>query len=44
MVGFLSCLVEEVRGFRNTECRTYTFEECEEAILIPWEEKRVSGE
>ena len=37
--GFLLYLVQEVRGFENMELRTYTFSDCEEAILIPLEDK-----
>jgi len=31
-------LVQEIQGFENTECRTYTFADTDEAILIPLEE------
>lgn len=47
-VGFLLCLVEEIKGFENGECRSYTFADCEEAILIPYpqgteERKEING-
>ena len=35
ITGFLLCLVQEIRGFENAECRSYTFAEAEEAILVP---------
>lgn len=31
-------LVQEIQGFENAECRTYTFADTDEAILIPIEE------
>lgn len=34
IVGFLLYLVQEIRGFKNAECRTYTFADCDEAILV----------
>jgi broad specificity phosphatase PhoE len=37
--GFLLYLVQEIKGFENAECRSYTFADCEEAILVPLEEK-----
>lgn len=45
MQGFLLYLVLEIKGFENAECRSYTFADCEEAILIPLEdeEKVVNG-
>lgn len=40
-------LVQEIKGFKNAECRSYTFVDCDEAILIPLsdasEEKIVNG-
>jgi hypothetical protein len=36
VVGFLLYLVQEVKGFDNGECRTYTFADCEEPVLIPY--------
>jgi len=39
MKGFLLYLVQEIKGFDNAECRSYTFADCEEAILIPASEK-----
>ena len=30
-------LVEEIKGFENAEYRSYTFADCEEAVLIPLE-------
>jgi hypothetical protein len=33
--GFLLYLVEEVKGFENAECRSYTFANGNEAVLIP---------
>jgi len=40
MKGFLLYLVQEIKGFENAECRSYTFADCEEAILIPLEEDK----
>jgi len=37
VLGFLMYLVQEIQGFENTECRTYTFADTDEAILIPLE-------
>lgn len=28
-------MVEEIKGFENAEYRSYTFADCEEAVLIP---------
>jgi len=37
-------LVQEIQGFENAECRTYTFADTEEAILIPVEETQQMGQ
>lgn len=29
--------MEEIKGFENAEYRSYTFADCEEAVLIPLE-------
>ena len=39
MTGFLLYLVQEIKGFGNAGCRSYTFADCEEAILIPLSEE-----
>jgi hypothetical protein len=38
--GFLLYLVEEVKGYENAECRSYTFADGDEAILIPLPEDK----
>jgi hypothetical protein len=40
MKGFLLYLIQEIKGFSNAECRSYTFADCDEAILIPLEEDK----
>ena len=35
-VGFLMYLLEDTYGFKNGECRTYTFVEGETASLVPF--------
>jgi hypothetical protein len=37
-------LVQEIQGFENAECRTYTFADTEEAILIPIEETQQAAQ
>ena len=32
--GFLLYLLQETKGFENGECHTYTFVDCDEAILV----------
>jgi hypothetical protein len=44
MTGFLLYLVEEVKGFENAECRSYTFSDCDEAVLIPLPEHGATDE
>ena len=42
-VGFLLYLVQEVKGFENSECRSYTFADCEEPVLIPLSDETFNG-